>query len=225
MLLNWRCGYGTFRNFIVSLNLMEKIMNKLLVNTLVCFLSLFCAQKVCRATTNSALYAGLGLGISSIGDVEDATVKNGSGFAGRVFAGYNFNEYFGVEGAFAKLHTQNYVLNDYSWLSFNYQLSALSLVGKLYLPLNDRFSLNVSLGGAQMYTDFDATTVFDATTHYQDSSNTLTGVAGLGAGFDINDNLKTTLDFMVYGQKDGDESHFGVPETTLFTVGLAYKFN
>jgi hypothetical protein len=197
-------------------------MSKLVVSSLVFFLALFSAQTVC--SSNAGGYTGFGLGVSSLGDVEDTTSFQYSGFSGRVFAGYNFNEYFGIEGAFAPLHTQSYVLNDYSWFMFDYKLSALSLVGKLYLPINDRFRLSLSLGGAEMFTNFDATTMFNTSSHYLDSSNTLTGAIGVGAGFDLTEHLKTNLDLILYGQKDGDESHFAVPESTLFTIGLAYQF-
>jgi hypothetical protein len=189
---------------------------------LVLSLALISAQSA--FSSNSGGYAGFGLGISSLGAADDALATSDSGFAGRFFLGYNFNEVLGIEGAVASLHDQDYALAGYSWIIYNYKLSALSLVGKVYLPVGERFNLNLSLGGAKMYTDVDETSVYNSSYHYKKSSNMLTGVVGFGAGFDVTEHLKTTLDLMVYGKQDGDQNHFGVPQSTLFTLGLAYKF-
>lgn len=196
-------------------------MNKSLLN-ISAFVLLLMSTPMHAASTGA--YVGFGLGASTLEELSDASKTDDFGFAGRVLAGYNFNEYWGVEGSYARLHTQNYILNGYSWINFDYKLAALGIVGKLYLPLNERFNLNISLGGAELFSDIDATSIYDTTAHLTESSEAFVAVVGAGAAFKLTDHLKTTFDLMVYGQREGDESHLTVPGASLLAAGLVYQF-
>lgn len=196
-------------------------MNKLLLNISALVLLLMSTQMHAQST---GAYVGFGLGASTLDEMSDTSKTDDLGFAGRVLAGYQFNEYWGVEGSYARLHTQNYFLNDYSWINFDYKLAALGVVGKLYLPLNERFNLNVSLGVAELFSDIDAASIYDETTHLTESSEAFVAAIGAGVGFNLTAHLKTTFDLMVYGQREGDESHLTVPGATLLAAGLVYQF-
>lgn len=195
-------------------------MNKSLINISASVLLLLSTQVHAEHT---GAYAGFGLGASTLDEFSDISKTDDFGFAGRVLAGYQFNEYLGLEGSYARLHTQNYILNNYPWITLDYKLAALSLSGKVYLPLNERWNLNASLGAADLFSDIDVIST-DTTAHFTESSDVIVAVAGVGAAFNLSDHLQTTLDLIVYGQKDGDASRLGVPGATLLTAGLNYQF-
>ena len=197
-------------------------MKKLTATTLVSFL-LLSSNPVLFATSVGA-YAGLGLGVSKIDDFNDALSITNGGFAARVFGGYKFNDYLGLEANYAHLNKQNFVIAEYPWINFDYKLSALSLIGKLYLPLNERFNINFSLGGAQMFTSVDATSIYSNNNHYVDSTNATVLTGGIGAAFSITEHLAAHIDLIAYDEKKGDYSHLAVPGSSLLTAGLSYWF-
>ena len=169
-------------------------------------------------------YLGAGAGYSALEPAADAEMLDEGGLGGRVFVGYNFNHYFGLESNYSTFFKTRYVLNDYQNVAIDYKLNALSLVAKGYLPLPEDgpFNLYASLGAAQVYADIDAKV--NLNTFLSDSDSGLVPVVGFGASYDLNKRLTAVLDCSVFGKKKADYSHFGIRSSALATLGLAYKF-
>lgn len=197
-------------------------MNNLTASTLASALLLSMTSPMLCASTSGG-YAGLGLGVSSMNDFNDALILDRGGFAGRIFGGYRFNHYLGLEVDYAKLSNENFYLYDFPAINLEYKLSALSFLGKLYLPLNEQFNLNLGVGVAQMYADIDASTYF-SNSHYLESTKTLVLTAKAGAEFRFSEHFATQVDFIGYDGHKGDYSHIPVPSSQLITVGFSYLF-
>ena len=58
-------------------------------------------------------YLGAGAGYSALEPAADAETLDEGGLGGRVFVGYNFNHYFGLESNYSTFFKTRYVLNDY----------------------------------------------------------------------------------------------------------------
>lgn len=169
-------------------------------------------------------YIGGGAGLSGYETVSDAQMVEDKGLGGRAFVGYNFNRYFGVEGSYSTFFKTTYLLDDYQNAAIDYKLNALSFVAKGYLPLSEDNSTNLYglLGVAQSYADIDAK--YHQTTILSDSDSGIVPVFGVGASYDINKHMTTSLECSLFGNKDADYNHFGIQRAALATVNLAYKF-
>jgi len=196
-------------------------MKKLAVNAVASLLLLGSSHTIYASTSGG--YAGIGLGVSNMGNFKDANAIDQGGFAGRVLAGYRINDFLSVEASYAKLNNQRYGLNENPWITANYKLSALSVVGKLYLPINESAKVNIGFGAAEMFAKLDATSVYNPTNHYVDSINPLVATINFGAEVAITEHWKTTLDLIAYGNKRGEESHMSLPESGLLMLGLIYQ--
>lgn len=116
-----------------------------------------------------------------------------------------------------EVHSKKYVAVDY-------KLNALSFVAKGYLPLSNSGSFNLYglVGAAQVYGDIDAR--IDYTSFLKDADNAIVPTVGVGASYDINQQITAHFEISKFGSKDSDYNHFGVPESALATLGLAYRF-
>ncbi len=169
-------------------------------------------------------YIGAGAGYSELQSAEGAEKVDEGGLGGRAFLGYNFNHYFGVETNYSTIYKTRYTLNEYQNVAVDYKLNALSLVVKGYLPISTSgaFNLYGLAGLAQVYGDIDARV--DYMSILQDSDNGIVPTLGLGASYDINQRITAHLEVSGFGSKEPDNNHFGIPQSSLATFGLAYKF-
>lgn len=153
------------------------------------------------------------------------SVKTDEGsFAGKIIMGYQFNDYFALEGGYYYLgqtKTKVTFADDSSdKVKITGHMLGIDAVGML--PLNNVVSLfgKVGAGVAQTKTKFS----------YSDEdsdSKTKTRLApkiGVGVEFDVNDyvSIRTEYEGIFKASKDSDES-FDV-DYHLFTVGLKYWF-
>ncbi len=175
---------------------------------------------ICAATHNP--YVGAGIGYSHLNDIGESQQQNQGGLGGRVFAGYNINQYIGIEGHFAMFHRANYELDENPWLSVNYDLLALGLAGKLSYPASDTFNLYLSLGGAEMMGKLDA--LYNGMFITTDSANALVLTVGFGANVDLTQNITAGIDLTLYQGKGADYTHNGIPQSQIGTLSLAYQF-
>lgn len=174
---------------------------------------------------NPGAYVGGGLGYSNLENFSDASKTGGNGGLGAtLFAGYNFNKYFGLEGGYRHYDKTKYEADDYNSVTSEYNLNAITLVGKGYLPLgeNSPFNLYASLGIAEMFAKSDLS--YGSYDLGSDSTHALVAVAGLGASYDINSHVTASIDYSLTGSKDGSSSTIGIPQTDLATFNLAYNF-
>lgn len=207
-----------------------------------------------QAATPGA-YAGAGLGYSklstpknaNIGDVA-GTLSNSTssgGMGGRLFGGYNFNKYFGLEAAYAtyanskakgSLSTPDTNVGGTYSASASQKVSedALSLVAKAYLPIQDSGFNVYALGGvAEVFSQNKASfssqngdgTPDQASYSHTYKNNALRPTYGLGASYDINSNLTTNLEYSrIQGRGNISTSNNAIPNADLVSLNLAYNF-
>ena len=162
----------------------------------------------------SGLYAGLGLTAVSTRDAEVSVDWGGTDRQDRLgnfsfLAGYNFNEYFAVEGRY----TDSFTHDDQT------EMSGWSLFAKPQYPVSEDFSVYALLGYGGVTLDGVSGYIVD----YDD-----TGFQwGLGGSYQIMENLSLFADY-TFPANDMDGSYQGNDAVKLdvdaFTVGVNYHF-
>lgn len=196
-------------------------MNKTIKKGLVCLL--LCSNyQLINATTPGA-YLGGGAGVGQLAPEIGLNKTEENILGGRVFFGYNFNNYIGLETNYSALGKTHYYDINYPLITGDYSLSAVSLVGKLYLPFAKESSANIYalLGGSQLWGKFDI--AYHSMSLASFSTTAIVPTAGIGASYDINQHLTTNLELSGFGEKES-LNDLGIPQSMLATFTLAYKF-
>jgi opacity protein-like surface antigen len=209
-----------------------KIMTKICAT----IASLLIAGLANAATPGIYIGAGIGgtmLDIPDVTDLSDAYVsisEERKGFGGRLFAGYNFNKYIGLETAYAiyanatiKASAQDLGVS----ISDTYSLSALSLVGKGYLPFGESgFNVYVLGGMAEVMGKerFKASglgaSISDSQTTYK-----LRPTYGAGVSYDFTDHVTTNLEVSrIQGKGDMKTNTSAIPNADMVSLNLSYNF-
>ncbi|MGQ3892403.1 outer membrane beta-barrel protein [Legionella sp. CNM-4043-24] len=185
--------------------------------------ALFLQSGLTQAAVPGA-YLGLGAGWGTLQEQQDYNKKEDSQFAGRAFAGFNFNRYFGLEVNYARFGTTRFLLNFNPNLGIDTSLNALSMVGKIYLPLSDNspFNIYAMAGAAQMHARYSY--LHDNQSFYRESASGLVATGGAGISYDINRHLSTSFEFSAYDEREASSDHLGIPGSALATLGLTYRF-
>lgn len=187
-----------------------------IIATLLTSLATICVANAAKEGT----YIGGGLGGSTI----DARVSNAwetnkntvSGLGGRVFAGYNFNKNFGLEGNYAKYANQKTTNNFGTTLTK--ELDVVTLVGKVYLPLGDTFNLYGLAGAAEKFETNKSRNILGMKS--DTSHRVLRPTYGVGANLDITNHVTTSVE---YSRIQGHNTTSS-PNSDMITVNLAYNF-
>lgn len=188
-------------------------------------------------------YVGAGLGEGMLQKPKYATNKHDNVLAGRLFAGYNFNECFGLEAGLAKYgqasnkFNANYLLTPTNLVNYNAtaktNLTTFDVVGKAYLPIqNSGFNLYglAGLSYVHNYTSVEVNTK-DANGNLGHAKasmkqNSVHPIYGVGASYDIPDtNFVTNLEL---SRTQGSTKVFGgkkSPNVNMLTFNVAYNFN
>jgi len=172
-----------------------------------------------------------------------------SGFAGSLFTGYNFDNYFGAEASYTYLAhgTANSTfiykndtiqpINTANKITANFNI--IDVTGVVKLPVNKQFNLFTKLGPALVLSN--SSTSFDSTTVGVDISPASSDriyfdvVFGLGATYDLSNNIVLSAQYKNYGLFGlfpdylADSNDGGYPPLTktmlnTFNLGIAYKF-
>lgn len=194
-------------------------------------------------------YAGLGLGLSKqettnqylFSSSSPYTTQNQSktvgGLGGRLFAGYNFNEYAGVEAGFAHYAKSKYrstlvsgSLSDTT--SRDYTMNTVDVVGKAYLPISDSGFNVYALGGAALVHSQSKINVSQGSNGFSvnnvgtKTTNKIRPEIGLGASYDIpNTQLTSNIEFShIQGSGNLKTSASAIPSANMLTLNLAYNF-
>lgn len=146
-------------------------------------------------------YVGIGAGESST-DVNSGTSRDTSY---KLYAGYDFNKNWGIEGAWSDLGKPSFPQGDA-------RETAWSLAGKGMLPINDRFGLFAKLGATRNKRDLGG-----------DNSRTDL-LAGVGAEYNFNRQVGLRLEYEDLG-KFGDGDAIGRTRANMWTLGVDYKFS
>lgn len=196
-------------------------MNKLIKNGLIP--SVFLLGSVAVHAITPGLYLGAGAGISGFDTPSNYYSERDTGFGGRVFAGYNFNQYLGLETNYASLGKKKYANSYFPITSGEYTLNALSFVGKVYLPLSDDSPLNIYglVGGAEMFGKYK----YDHSWFGRNITESgFVPTAGLGVSYELSQRFTAGLEFSGFGQKKANSNHYGIPRSALGTISLGYRF-
>lgn len=182
-------------------------------------------------------YVGAGLGASKLTTPKQVFEKNTpaslsrdvGGLGERIFAGYNFNKYVGVEAGVAHYAPSKYkaTLGTHE-ASVAYNLNALDVVGKAYLPLSESgFNVYALGGGAYVRSVIDVKA--SAGLNHDDKSFTekkIRPVYGVGASYDIpQSSLTTNLELSrIQGRGDVGNDIKAIPSANMLSLNLGYNF-
>jgi len=169
-------------------------------------------------------YIGGGIGYSKLENFNDATAGSG-GVGGKAFVGYNFNKFFGLEAGYMQFANTKYTYKPMPVVNFTTKLGAATLLGKAYLPFqNNTVNLFASLGVAEYFSDVSVGSAYSSVK----VSRTQFGqslVAGLGASYQVSTQVNTSLEYTYMQGHSASGSNYGIPNSNLVTLNLAYGFN
>ncbi len=177
------------------------------------------------AFAESKPYFGGQLGYGKSG-AEDGL--DGSGLAGRVFAGYQFNSYFATELGWTRFHnvTDNVIIYDaYDYLDLGYTMktNALDLVGKGIIPVTSNMDIYGKLGVAYVMQSHNLK--IDSSWGGSDSlhanEHAWLPTAGVGASYHFTPKLAADVSYNRI-QHVGDTT---VGSADFVGAGLTYSFN
>ncbi len=155
-----------------------------------------------------------------------------TGLAGRVYGGYKLMQNFAIEAGFTKFHNateESKIFSPLYSLSENVTIKtyAIDLVGKGIIPFDNGFNVYGKLGVAYLNSTFEGsgTELVDfhlpITFHLNDEASKFYPTFGLGAGYELTQNLSADVSWNRI-QKVGDDEK--IPSTDFVGVGLAYNF-
>jgi len=189
-------------------------MNKLTKISAVVLASLAIAGTAQAATTGA--YVGGSLGESFLSEPGFHFSSDNNHFAGKVFAGYKFNQNLGLEGTFGRYASASKSISFGGHrASADATLYAGTLVGKVFLPI-DQFNL-YALGGAAVV-HASAKETIDGTTK-SGSSTKIRPTVGVGASYDFTPKLTGSVEATRIIGSDNSR----VPNIDLIGFGLQYN--
>jgi OOP family OmpA-OmpF porin len=136
------------------------------------------------------------------------------GFAGRIYVGYDFNKYLGLQTGYTYLPDTDFTIN-VSNISETETANtyALDLVLKASLPVTDQFSVFAKGGVSYLKASSD------------EANESNTGLAyGAGVAYQITPNVGVDASWTRYSGKGsaGDDNY--LPDADAFLFGVSYKF-
>lgn len=175
-----------------------KVITALLATTLL-------ASAPAIAAEDGGFYVGAGAGSFGVdvSDVEEGIAFNDDDTSFKLFGGYNFNKYFGVELEYLDGGTasESYDLGEGATLDIDIDTSGFnaSIVGMI--PIGERFNLFAKLG--MIFWDVDYSADFDGVIFDEsDSGEDLSW--GLGAGFDFTERFGARIEYQEFDVHDAD---------------------
>jgi OmpA-OmpF porin, OOP family len=154
------------------------------------------------SAAESGAYVGAGVGATHDEDSINGVSGQGNAVSGKLYGGYQFNRYAGIEGGYTDLgHINN------STGTINGRAAYLDAVGTL--PLTDKFSLLGSVGVAHANLD---------TSNGDDSGNGLK--LGVGAQYALTDNVA----LRAQAERYRVDAFGAKPDIDQYTVGVRYAF-
>lgn len=141
-----------------------------------------------------------------------------TGFAARVYAGFDFNRFFGFELGYAYLPkaTDNFG-NSIS----NY---AFDLLAKLSIPVTRGLSLHAKAGGGYLHSSADVIVNPLTLATFTASTSHFGPAFGVGAAYEVIPNLAIGLDWLRYSGNGELFNGNYQPSPDAVFLGLSYKF-
>jgi len=133
--------------------------------------------------------------------------------AGRILAGYNFNQTWAIEGGYADFGTAKY---NFSNGSLNTKTHSLYVAAKASVPLDEKFSLFGKLGAARNDVDREGS---GSGTAFTQSFIHGSLYAGVGAEYKLNDKFAVTFELEHCGFLNSVNGN-----DVVISTGLRYNF-
>jgi OmpA-OmpF porin, OOP family len=163
------------------------------------------------AETETGFYAGGGIGEANL-EIDDSGFDDAD-TAFKVFGGYRFNQYFGVELAYFDGGTAEGVVDDLNGV-LEVDTSGVNLSAMVTAPLAENFSLFAKLGYASI--ELDATLRSLGQRFGADSVTEEELSYGAGASYSFNENFAVRLEYEAFDIDDADAD--------LLTLNAVFKF-
>lgn len=161
-----------------------------------------------------------------------------TGIAGRMYGGFLFNRYFGLEGGYTKFSetkTRSYTtqLNTMTGGILTTQASgkvktfAVDVVGKGIIPFNNGFNLYGKMGVAYLrgvgntYYSMQEPGFIDSSIRVNNGATRIFPTYGVGAGYELTHHVSTDVSWNRI-QKVGNSPE--LKSTDLVSVGFSYNF-
>jgi OOP family OmpA-OmpF porin len=178
------------------------------------------AQGLKLTGPDSAWYVGGGIGQSQV-DVDLSGAQPGTSVddkdtSFRVFGGYQFNKYFGVELGYSELGESKGNEPAPGVGAFTFEAKAWDLVAVGTLPLANNFSLVGKLGFYKGDLEYK-----DAVDSLSESNTDLT--YAIGAQYDFSKNLGIRAEWQQY-KSMGKKDTIGESDVDVFGVSVLYRF-
>ena len=180
------------------------------------------------AAADAGFYLGIagGYGLTGWDDAEGSylhsadtiisKVASEDGFAGRLFAGYDFNRYFAVEAGYSyffnKVKFKDGISQEFDKVK---NTQVIDLMGKIKAPVVDGFDLYAKLGADYQMSNFD---------HAKNRKN-FNVAYGAGADYYITSNVIANIEWLRFNGDSELKSKDYQPAADAFMVGLRYKFD
>lgn len=139
--------------------------------------------------------------------------------------GYQFNQYFAVEGGYVNMGEGKYSANfnggvgKATWKVDGWNIDAVGI-----LPVSDKFALFGKLGTFAAHTKVDASaTGPGGSASGSDSANNWSTHYGIGASYAFTKSVGLRVEYERF-DKVGKDNSTGKSDVDLWSVGVAYKF-
>ena len=175
------------------------------------------------AADDSGFYIGAGIGDGSVTvDIDEASDFDGSDTAFKVFGGYKFMKYVGVEleyidagDAEDKWSESFEGISEELKVTIGFSGFNASAVG--ILPIGEKFNVFGKLGFMMWDADLRARYSFDGFSDSESDSDSGTDFSwGVGAGFDFTDNLGVRVEYQAFEIEDADADLFSGSVVWMF---------
>lgn len=134
----------------------------------------------------------------------------------KLYGGYNFNKYFGVEAGYTDFgKSKNVYRVSGTNVSLDYKAQAIYAAAVGTLPLSDQFSLFGKLG---VTANHASSTASAGSVSAQVSGNKSSALIGVGAAYNVTKNVAVALEYEDYGKTAEDA------KAKMWSLGVRYNF-
>ena len=208
-------------------------MKKLAIFALVSAGALFSQQTLADAN-GAGWYVGGGLGLARVKDTANTSSltsfnRDSSNLGGKLFVGYRFNEYLGVEGAYSNYGKEKYRYTTATATgSGELKAEAFSIAATGRLPFGNGFAALGKIGASRVHSKYHEAWVDGGTPGSDsDSQNTVVPMLGIGAEYTLNKAFTVRAEYEINGKaRIVDSTYTGVAKvkTDMFSIGVGYHF-
>jgi opacity protein-like surface antigen len=158
--------------------------------------------------------------------------KDEGGFSGRGYAGYQINQYFGIETGYTYFSDNTYKFSGVDTFNnpingkLTYQTQQWDILAKVGTPFeNSGFRGDIKAGAAYVMSKADAnissSSPYFPSVKISESNNKLEPAAGASVGYNFNQNFAMDVSYL-HAFGSGNKSD--APSTDLVTLGVSYRF-